>query len=99
MIATVGIDEPQDFFRRDADHRIVATADAVRSLRQGGTAMEVREALIELNRVDRVHLRTVRRDLWLLYRLGTVSYQQTSDGVKIWYATDGSPSRATRTSV
>ena len=35
MIATVSIDEPRDLFRRDAGHRIVATADAVRSLRQG----------------------------------------------------------------
>ena len=99
MIAEPVDVEPQDFFRRDADHRIVATQDAVRSLRNGGTVTEVRSAMMRSHQVDQVHLRTVRRDLWLLYRLGTVSYQQTSDGVKIWYATDGTPSRATRTSV
>ena len=86
MIAEPVDVEPQDFFRRDADHRIVATRDAVRSLRNGGTVTEVRAAMMRLHQVDQVHLRTVRRDLWLLYRLGTVTYQQTSDGVKIWRA-------------
>ena len=99
MIAEPVDVEPQDFFRRDADHRIVATRDAVRSLRNGGTVTEVRSAMMRSHQVDQVHLRTVRRDLWLLYRLGTVTYQQTSDGVKIWRACDGSSSRTTRISL
>lgn len=90
MIAEMAVDEPQDFFRRDIDHRIVATRNAVKTLRSGGTAMEVREAMIELGQSEVANLRTVRRDLWLLYRLGNVTFEESSDGVKFWRTVNGS---------
>lgn len=92
MIATASA-EPLDDFHRDIDQRILATKKAVATLRSGGTAMEVREAMIELGDVDVAHLRTVRRDLRLLYRLGNVSFKETEQGVRVWKAVDGAAPR------
>ena len=78
------VDDPQDVYHRSIDERILTTLNAVRSLRSGGTAMDVRQAIDNTCRDRLAHLRTVRRDLWLLYRLGLVTFDHSDDDIRYW---------------
>ena len=80
------IEDPQDSLRRATDDRILATLNALEKLKSGGTAMEIREAMFELGNGAIAHLRTVRRDLWLLKRLGLATYTCES-GIRSWKST------------
>lgn len=80
------VEDPLDKHHREIDSRILKTLEAVRSLRSGGTAMDVREALLEITNQQVAHLRTIRRDLWLLEQLEKIEFELSGDGVRYWRA-------------
>ena len=73
------VEDPLDRYYRRSDDRIEATLISLRSMRGGGTVCDVRETMI-LQGHETPELRTVRRDLWLLERLGLAAYDETDFG-------------------
>ena len=80
------VEIPQDQVRTQSHERIVKTLAALKRLRSGGTASDVRETLMDLID-DTISVMTVRRYLWLLKSLGLAEFSEV-DNSRWWQAVE-----------